>query len=57
MSCHVKVVREEDFAQIIEPGFFDLYVGGHQPSDTDGPSNILKSTFNVIGDTTLFSEC
>ena len=51
------MVRNGDFTQVIEPGMYNVYAGGHQPSDTNAPGNVLTAGFTITGDTTPLSKC
>ena len=51
------MVRDGDFIQVIEPGMYNVYAGGHQPDDTNAPGTVLKVAFTITGDTTPLSKC
>ena len=51
------MVREEDYAEVIEPGQYAVYVGGHQPADTKAVGNVLAGSFVVVGPTTPLTSC
>ena len=53
----VQVVRESDYAEVIEPGQYDVYAGGGQPGDSKAPANVLMGSFSVTGDETPLSQC
>lgn len=53
----LQVVRESDFAEVIEPGMYIVYAGGSQPGDGNAPSNVLASSFSIVGDATPLSKC
>ena len=53
----IQVVRDEDFAEVIEPGEYAVYVGGHQPTDTKAVGNILAGSFVVVGSITPLNSC
>jgi len=51
------VVQDSDYAEVIEPGVYMVYAGGSQPGDVNAPSNVLKGSFTIVGDTTPLSHC
>ena len=55
--AQMTVVRDEDFAEVIEPGEYAVYVGGHQPTDTKAVGNILAGSFVVVGSITPLNSC
>ena len=60
MCCHlihVQVVRETDYAEVIEPGQYIVYAGGSQPGDSKAPANVLMGSFDLGGDETPLSQC
>ena len=52
-----QVVRESDYAEVIEPGQYIVYAGGSQPGDDKAPANVLMGSFEVGGDETPLSKC
>ena len=50
-------MREEDFAEVVEPGLYAIFVGGHQPIDTKAVGNVLAGSFVVEGPTTPVTSC
>ena len=57
MECIIQVVRESDYAEVIEPGQYVVYAGGSQPGDDKAPANVLSGSFQVGGDETPLSKC
>lgn len=53
----LQVVQDSDYAEVIEPGVYMVYAGGSQPGDVNAPSNVLKGSFTIVGDTTPLSHC
>ena len=53
----MQVVRESDYAEVIEPGQYVVYAGGSQPGDDKAPANVLSGSFQVGGDETPLSKC
>lgn len=53
----IQVVRESDYAEVIEPGQYVIYTGGSQPGDDKAPANVLMGSFEVGGDETPISQC
>lgn len=43
-------MRDGDFKEVIEPGYYLIYGGGHQPGDSNGPGKVLPAMFVVTGD-------
>ena len=56
LSCF-QVVREGDYAEVIEPGQYVVYAGGSQPGDDKAPANVLMGSFEMGGDETPLSQC
>ena len=54
---NLQVVRESDYAEVIEPGQYVVYAGGSQPGDSRAPANVLMGSFEVSGDETPLSQC
>lgn len=52
-----QVVRENDYAEVIEPGQYAVYAGGSQPGDNKAPAAVLMGSFEVSGEETPLSQC
>ena len=50
-------MRDGDFIEVIEPGQYHLYIGGHQPNDTNASGNIIHTVFTITGNTVPLSSC
>ena len=55
--CHIQVVRESDYAEVIEPGQYAVYAGGALPTDNKRQNFVIMSSFAVGGDETPLSKC
>ena len=52
-----QVVRESDYAKVIEPGQYAVYAGGALPTDNKRQNFVIMSSFAVGGDETPLSKC
>ena len=50
-------MRDGDFAEVIEPGQYVVYVGGSQPNDPNAPARTLVAKFSMDGPVTPLDKC
>jgi len=54
----LSVIAEYNWEKVIEPGHFIVTVGGQQPDQiTRAPSNVLQTSFDVVGSVTPLKQC
>ena len=57
MRITCQVIRDSDYAEVIEPGQYGIYAGGAQPTDNKRQNFVIMSSFFVGGVETLLSQC